>query len=275
MGKCPSCGAYYPDHSFECLLRERNTGPGGNILPLLAAPLVLLAVPFAVVVFPLASSVAMLAAVAIYALIRQAVGDTAAFWWTLFLSLIPFLAALNAEQWAEKFRGYRIARHLLRVLGIPCLAAQYLIYLPVAIRTGGHAPSFSFFQFLGQIATRPDVLGTVVVLALIAHWAGSNFDLSGSRPTSWARFVRLRQGPLFEPGVQASAPAPPYSLSRKLLIAVALGFGIGLLETLIATDYDSVLMVILRVGILCTVFFAVIVLAHHAFTKTRGSTTST
>ena len=278
MGKCPACGAYYPNHSFECLLQERNTGPGGNILPLLAAPFLLLAMPFVVVVFPLASGVAMLAATGLYALIRQAVGDAAAFWWTFFLSLIPFLAALNAEKWAERFRGYRMARHLLRVLGVPYLAAQYLIYLPVAIRTGGHAPSFSILQFVGQIGARPGVLCTVVVLALIAHWAGSNYDLGGRKASSWKQFFRLRQGPLFEaaPSASPSSPArPPLALSRKLLIAAGLGFGVGVAETFIATDYDSAVMVILRVGILCTVLFGAIVVAHHAFMRKRGSTTAT
>ena len=272
--KCPECGAYYPNHSFECLRQERNTGPGGNVLPLLAAPFALLAVPFVVVVFPLASSVAVLAALGIYALIRQAVGDNAAFWWTFFLSLIPFLAALNAEQWAERLRGYRIARHLLRVLGIPLLAAQYLMYLPAAIRTGGHAPSFAFFQFLGQIVTRPGVLATMIVLALIAHWAGSNYDLGGRRPASWTQFFRLRQGPLFEAAPAASVGKPALPLSRKLLIAAGLGFGVGIVETFIATDYDSAVMVILRVGTLCTVLFAIVVAAHHAFTRKRASATS-
>ncbi|HEX4509117.1 MAG TPA: hypothetical protein VH328_03530 [Burkholderiaceae bacterium] len=278
---CPFCGAYYPNHAITCPIQGKDNGPGGNPIPLLVAPFVVLAIPFVVVVFPIASTITIFAAMGINWVIRQGVQDNAAFWLTLFVAIIPFLAALNVEHWAERFRGYRIARHLLRVVGVPCFAAQYLLYLPGLIGPAHRAPNYTVLQFVGQVLARPGVLGTVIVLAVLAHWVGSSFDLSGRRPASWAQFFRPRRGVFSQP--EPTVPLPgagatpkmsraraPMTLSRKLLIATALGFAVGVATTLVGSDYDSALMVIVRVGLLCALVFTAIVGAHHALVR-KGS----
>jgi hypothetical protein len=108
------------------------------------------------------------------------------------------------------------------------------------------------------------MLGTVVPLAGITHLVGAGFDVDGRRPAAWGQFFRPR-GIAPSAGAAVKGPSSPsraLSLPRKLAIATGPAFLVGIAATMVFTDDDSAVLVILRIGSLAAVLFALVVGAH-------------
>lgn len=273
--ECPQCGALYGYHRWECpRFHENPDRKGGNPLGLLLLPLLLYVVPFVVVLFPVASLLAIATVIVVNGGVHIDVGRTGILWLALLVAFIPFLLALNVELRLERYRGYRLARHVVRVVGVPWLAAQYLVHGSELMDSPWRAITSMQGSVIAQAAGRPGVLATMAVLAVITHLVGSGFDLNGRRPSTWRDFLwpRHRAGATsaVAPAAAPAGPSIAAPLSRKLAVAIGLGFAVGVIETLVAKDYDSALLVILRVGLLCSVVFCIVVATHHALTRRRA-----
>ena len=279
---CPWCGALYPYHRMECqLAHQGDKGPGGNPLALLLLPLLIYTIPFVVVLFPVASLIAIGVVMLVNGGVHVGIERTGTLWLALLVAFIPFLLALNVELRLERYRAYRIARHVVRVVGVPWLAAQYLLRWSDLIDSPWRAMTTGPGSLLGGIASHPGVQVTLLVLAVVTHLVGSGFDLSGRRPATWRDFLWPRESILAKtPVVRAvdasGSPArvagrAPATLPRKLAFAVGMGFAIGVVATIVSKDYDSALLVILRVGITFSVVFGVVVVVHHALTRRRAA----